>query len=405
MLQPLTASHHAHRWLRLAIPTFMLGATLLTATGASGAQPVAGSDPAVITTWNGIAANTIFDPVASGGAGKANAEGIVWVSFVQAAMYNAVAGITGDYVLYKWETPGPKTASPEAAAAAAAHRVLMTYFGGTASVAATLDAALATSLAKIPDGVAKDQGVAYGKLAADRIIETRANDGRNAPIVFNVPLAPGVWRPAPPAFPPFFDPWLSQLKPLMLDSPSQFRSPPPPAISSDLYVQEFNEVRDYGAKVSTIRTAAQTDTALYYFDIAFKPIQAGLRDLVTRHGLKISDSARLFAAVDMSLADSVIAVWDGKYYYGWWRPLTAIREADTDGNALTTGVPTWEPLIPTPPYPDWPSGLSGAIGALTTALSRLNTDGHVDITVTSPGSSITRHYDDAAAMQKDVIDA
>jgi hypothetical protein len=405
MLQRSSASPNARRWLGRAITPLFLGTTLLAPTGASAAQPAAGADPAVIATWDEIAANTIFSPVDAGGAGKANAEGILWMSFIQAATYNAVVGITGAYDLYKWDVKGPKTASSEAAAAVAAHRVLMTYFGSPPTVAATLDAALATSLARIPDGVSKDEGISYGKLAADRIIELRTGDGRAAPIAFNVPLAPGVWRPAPPTAAPFFDPWLGQVKPLMLDSGSQFRSVPPPAIASDLYVQEFNEVRDYGAKISTVRTNEQRDTALFFFDIAFKPIQAGLRDLVGRHGLDISDSARLFAAVDMSLADSTIAVWDGKLYHGWWRPITSIREADNDGNPLTAGVPGWEPLVPTPPYPDWPSGLSGAIGALSTTLSRLNADGHVDITIISPGTNITRHYDDAAAMQQDVISA
>jgi CHRD domain-containing protein len=379
---------------------------LIAALPASGAQPPAAASPAVITTWNEIAVNTIAGP-APNGAGKANAEGIMWFGFVQAAVYNAVNGITGEYELYKWPTgaQAPKGASPQAAAAAAAHRVLMTYFGSSPTIAANLDGALTTSLGQIPDGVPKDQGIRYGERAADRLIELRANDGRNAPIVFNVPVAPGVWRPTPPANAPFFDPWLSQVEPLMLDSPSQFRPGAPPAIGSPLYVQEFNEVRDYGVNTGSLRSTAQTQTALFFFDIAIIPIQAALRDLVMRRGLDISDSARLFGAVDMSLADSVIAVWDGKFHYGWWRPITAIREADNDGNPATAGVPGWTPLVTTPPYSDWPSGLSGAIGALSTTLSRLNPSGHVDLNITSPGTGITRHYDDAAVIQQDVIDA
>src|ERR1700675_2240186 len=149
MLQPWSPSRTSRRWLRRAIPTLMLGTTLLTASSASAAQPAGASDPAVITTWAQIAVHTISDPVASGGAGKANAEAYMWYSFVQGAVYNAVVGITGKYVPYKWAVSGPTTASPEAAAAAAAHRVLKNYFGGTAAVAATLDAALVTSLAKI----------------------------------------------------------------------------------------------------------------------------------------------------------------------------------------------------------------------------------------------------------------
>jgi hypothetical protein len=387
----------------------VLGTALLSATGASGAEPPIGADPAVITVWNEIAVSTIAGP-APNGAGKANAEAFLWYGFVQAAVYNAVNGITGEYQLYKWDTKAPSGASPQAAAAAAAHRVLMTYFGGTGTVAANLDSALATSLGQIPDGVSKTEGVAYGRLAADRLIELRANDGRAAPIVFNMPLAPGVWRPTPPANAAFFDPWLGQVAPLMRDSASQFRPVPPPAIASSLYVAEFAEVRDYGVKTGSLRSAEQTQTALFFSDIPIGPIQAALRDLVTRRGLDISDSARLFAAVDMSIADTAIAVWDGKFFYGWWRPMTAIREADSDGNPLTTGIPSWEPLLANPPYPDWPSGLTGVIGALSTTLSRLNADGRVDLNITSAaagqgGPSVTRHYDDAAVLQRDAIDA
>jgi hypothetical protein len=158
-------------------------------------------------------------------------------------------------------------------------------------------------------------------------------------------------------------------------------------------------------KTGSLRSDAQTQTALFFSDIAIGPIQAALRDLVTRRGLDISASARLFAAVDMSIADSVIAVWDAKFLYGWWRPITAIQLADADGNLETTGVPGWEPLIVTPPYPDWPSGLSGGIGAVSTALSRLNPDGRVDLNITSVNAGETRHFDDAALIQAQVIDA
>ena len=157
--------------------------------------------------------------------------------------------------------------------------------------------------------------------------------------------------------------------------------------------------------VGSKRTATQTQTALFFSDVGVGPLQAGLRDLVTRRGLDISDSARLFAAVDLSLADAAIAVWDGKLHYGWWRPITAIREADTDGNPKTAGIPGWTPLIVTPPYPDWPSGLNGVIGAASTVLSRLNLGGMVDLNLTSAAAGVTRHYDLAADIQQDAIDA
>jgi hypothetical protein len=397
-----TAQHRM--WAGPAIAALVTCALILPALPAAAAGPPAAANPAVITEWNEIAVNTIAGP-APNGAGKANAEAFLWFGFVQAAVYNAVNGITGEYELYSWHARGPTGASPQAAAAAAAHGILKEYFGSNPTIAANLDTALASSLARIPNGVPETQGVQYGERAADRIIRLRENDGRFAPVVFNVPLAPGVWRPTPPANAPFFDPWLGQVDPLLRDSPSQFRPGSPPAISSPLYVEEFEEVRDYGVNAGSLRSPAQTQTALFFSDIGIGPLQAGLRDLVTRHGLDISDSARLFAAVDMSLADTVIAVWDGKFTYGWWRPITAIREADSDGNPNTVGVLGWTPLIPTPPYPDWPSGLSGTIGALSTTLARLNPGGLLDLNLTSPAAGVTRHYDQATVIQGDVIDA
>ena len=392
------------RLLRRAISLALLGALLIGPTPAAGARPAPAADAGIIATWNEIAVSTITKPVAQGGRG-ANAESFLWYAFVHAAMYNAVVGITHEYELYNWHVRGPAIASPQAAAAAAAHGVLMEYFGANQAIATSLDASLQASLGQIPDGVSETLGVHYGERAAARLIELRANDGRFAPVTFGVAPAAGVWRPTPPANAAFFDPWLGQLEPLMLNSASQFRPGPPPAIASDLYVAEFNQVRDYGSKTSTVRTLEQTNLALFVNDIPVIPIQAALRDLVDRRDLDISASARIFAAVDMSIADSIIAIWDGKFVYGWWRPITAIREADNDGNSQTTGVPAWEPLINTPPYPDWPSGLSGVVGAVSATLTRLNADGKVDLTITSPATGITRHYDDGEALQHDVIEA
>jgi hypothetical protein len=390
-------------WARRAAFVLVFAAALIAVQPAA-AKPRAAADPAVVTEWNEIAVKTITSP-APDGVGKANAESFLWFSFVQAAVYNAVNGITGKYELYRSNAKGPKGASPQAAAAAAAHRILRTYFGADATIAANLDAALAASLAQIPDGRSKNQGIRYGRRAAARIIALRANDGRFADVTFTVPVAPGVWRPTPPAMAPFFDPWLGQVDPLTLNSPSQFRPGPPPAINSSLYVQELEEVRDYGISTNSLRSPEQTETALFISDTAGAALQAGLRDQVTRRHLGISASARLLAAVDISLADAIIAVWDGKYHYGWWRPITAIREAETDGNPDTAAVAGWTPLLVTPPYPDWPSGLNGVIGAASRALERLNPNGKIDLNLTSVAAGVTRHYDAAADIRQDAIDA
>jgi hypothetical protein len=278
--------------------------------------------------------------------------------------------------------------------------VLLNYFPGSQ---ARLDAQLATSLAGVTDGSAEQQGVKYGQAAAAHLIELRADDGRNAPITFDQAPAKGVWRPTPAALLPFFDPWLGQVEPMMMTSPTQFRPGPPPALTSPQYTADFNEVKELGAKNSATRTAEQTQTALFTTDVAIGPYQAALRDLSARHGMNISDSARLFAAVDMSITDAIIAVWDSKYHYGYWRPISAIRLADTDDNPDTLADAAWEPFVPTgtPPYPDYVSGFNGAF---TGSLSRILGGGALDLYITSPTAGVTRHYVSASALNQDGID-
>jgi hypothetical protein len=205
-----------------------------------------------------------------------------------------------------------------------------------------------------------------------------------------------------------FDPWLGQVKPMMMTSSTQFRPGPPPALTSALYTADFNEVKAVGAKVGSTRTAEQTETALFTTDIAIGPYQAALRDLTARHAMDISDTARLFAAVDMSITDAIIAVWDSKYHYGYWRPITAIQLADTDENSDTVADPTWEPFVltppGTPPYPDYVSGFNGVTGAFTGSLSRILGGGALDLNITSAAAGVTRHYVSASALNQDGID-
>lgn len=376
----------------------VVGSLLVAGMGTAGSAAVSpDADPAVIRDWNATAVATIVVD-----AGKANAEAFMWFGFVQAAVYNAVEGITREYELYEWNKRGPRSASPEAAAAQAAHDVLLQYFPGSQ---ARLDTQLEASLAGVTDGAAEQQGIAYGAASAEHFIELRANDGRNAPITFDQAPAKGVWRPTLPGSLPFFDPWLGQVEPLMMTSSTQFRPGPPPALTSALYTADFNEVKALGEKNSPTRTAEQTQTALFTTDVAIGPYQAALRDLTARHGMDISDTARLFAAVDMSITDAIIAVWDSKYHYGYWRPITAIQLADTDENGDTVADPDWQPFAPaTPPYPDYVSGFNGVTGAFTGSLSRILGGGALDLYITSPTAGVTRHYVTASALNQDGID-
>jgi hypothetical protein len=400
--QSLDASPRRRLSARRVAPAVLLSLALGVAAPASGAEPGA-ADPGVVRTWNSIAVETLVQAPPNG-AGRTAPEAFLYFAFVQAAVYNAVVGITGEYELYRWNVRAPKGASPEAAAAAAAHRVLRTYFGGNSTIAANLDNQLAASLGNVPEGVAKTQGIRYGERAADRLIELRTNDGRDASVTVPPASEPGDWRPTPPANAPFLVPWYAGIDTLLVDSTSQFDPGPPPAIGTETYRTEFAEVRDFGAVDSVVRTADQTLSARFFSDIGIRPLQASLRDLTVRRDLDISDTARHLAVVDMSMADATANAWYAKLKYMWWRPITAIREADTDGDPQTAGVPGWTPLLVTPPYPDWPSGLCSFVGAVTTALSRLNPDGTVDLILISPSAG-TRHYVDAATMQADAVSA
>jgi hypothetical protein len=197
-------------------------------------------------------------------------------------------------------------------------------------------------------------------------------------------------------------PWLGGVRPLAVGSLTQFDPGPPPALGTDLYRAELTEVRLMGAADSATRTMDQTLTAQYFAEIPFGPMEAGLRDLVTRRALDISDSARLMAATNTSIADAIGTAWNAKLTYVWWRPITAIREENDDGDTATVPVAGWTPLLTTPPYPEWPSGLCSVIGAITTTLDR--TTGQVDLYIGSATKG-TRYFSTKASLDSAAVDA
>jgi hypothetical protein len=314
-----------------------------------------------------------------------------------------VVGVEGRYEPYRFRARAPRGTSAQAAAVAAAHKVLVTY---VPSAQADLDAAYAASLARIPDGRAKTRGITFGTRAADNLIRLRADDGRNAPIEFTQPPAPGVWRPTPPGFLPMSAPWFGFVRPLLVRSATQFAPPPPPALTSARYTRDFNEVKAFGSLTSTERTPAQTDTAVFFSGSALVQYNVALRDQVTVRHLDIVDAARMFAAIDMSVADAEIAVWYAKYVHGYWRPITAINLADTDGNPATVANPSWVPLLFTPPYPEYPSGYNVFNSTVTHGLEDLFRTRHLQLTLTSTAApGVERHYDSGRALVRDVVNA
>ena len=316
---------------------------------------------------------------------------------------SVVVATEGQYAPYRFHAHAPRGTSSQAAAVAAAHQVLVTY---VPSAQGTLDADYAASLAQIPDGRAKTQGIAFGTRAADSLIRLRAHDGRNADILFTQPPAPGVWRPTPPLFLPMSAPWLGFVTPLLVHSATQFGPPGPPTLTSARYTRDFNEVKALGSDNSTERTADQTATALFFSSSPVVLFNTTLRDQVTVRHLDIVDAARMFAAVNMSVADALITVWHAKYIYGFWRPITAINLADTDGNPNTIADPSWVPMIANPNYPEYPSGYNAYNSTLTHGIENLFQTRHVQLTLIStavPG--VQRFYDSGRALRQDVVNA
>jgi len=351
----------------------------------------------VVAEWNAITQRTLFTdnvtPIPSS---------TLYFGFVSAAVYNAVVTIEGRYEQFTYQRAPHRRASSEAAAAAAAHRVLRHYFPGSA---VALDADLATSLDGVRDGAKEDRGVAVGVAAADAVIALRVGDGLGAPVTFNQPPAPGVWRPTPDALAPFAVPWLGFVTPMLLPSATHVDLPGPDPITSRRYARDFREVDRYGSVDSTRRSTDQTDTALFFSDNAVAQYQTALRDQAVRRDLDIVDSARMFAIVGVTTADANISCWRAKYDYGYWRPITAIREAGTDGNARTDADPTWTPLVPTPPYPEYVSGHACVTGAFSNGLSYLFGARDIDLRLDSAGTGTSRVYRTARSLDRDTMNA
>jgi hypothetical protein len=396
----------------LAALAALVAAVTLTSVSAAGptSSPL---DAAIVSQWNAIAqVETIpLRPTAHG-----ESRGI---AMVEGAVYDAVNAIDGGYQPYLLDTKFDSDGSQGAAAATATYRVLLAIT--PAARHAGLDASYTTTMAAIPDGPSKQEGVDAGEAAAAAMLAARQGDGFLAPFDFSLVIGPdpGDWRPVTPtALDP--DPWVGNLKPFLIESPSQFRSEGPNALTSDEYTKEFDEVKELGALNSTTRTEDQTKAAVFW---QFAPIafwNALARGLADRYDLDAADQARLYAMINLAAADAAIACWNDKYYWNFWRPRAAIREADTDGNPATVADPTWEPLfspatpttppLVTPPFPDHPSGHGCASGATLDTFADFFGTGKVEVTLVS-GRSLDgvpippRHFDRFSQVLKEIIDA
>jgi hypothetical protein len=293
------------------------------------------------------------------------AQGAAYYALVHIAMYDAVNAIDGRYSVYAVKPTSPtRGASMEAAAAAAAYRVLL---GVWPDQQPTLDAAYATSMNAIPAGVAKSRGTAVGEEVAAAWLALRANDGREANVPYVFGSGPGVYQRTLPGPPSPLTPWLARMKPFALTSPSQFRAYGPPDVTSVRFAEDLDLTKRLGSATSTERTAEETELALFYTENPNTFWGHNMRELAAQKHLGIAANARLFAMLSIAFSDGAIACWDSKYYFNFWRPVTAIQAADTDGNPYTEADPTWASLAATPPHPEYPAAhacVSAAYGEL-----------------------------------------
>ncbi len=314
-------------------------------------------------------------------------------AMVSIAVHDALNGIENKYARYASSASDP-LASPVAAAAQAAHDVLVALFP---EQQASLDAKLATSLGAINDQDASARGVVLGWAAAADLLALRANDGSNVITPYTSTFLPGRWRPTPPANAPALEPGWGDVTPFGMSSGSQFRSAAPYALDSAEYTADWVEVRDYGSATSSVRSADETSYAHFWYEPSAVGWNRLARTALELRPKNIWKSARLFALMNMAMADGYIASFDSKYYFDNWRPITAIREADSDGNPDTIQDLAWNPLRPTPPIPDQTSGHAVAGFASRAALVEVfGEDVHQPITMTSttavPAGS-TRSWD------------
>jgi uncharacterized protein (TIGR03118 family) len=307
------------------------------------------------------------------------------LAVVHSAIFDAVNAI--DHIASVFHVPAtaPADASPVAAAAAAG------LFTGAAlfpTDLALFQAMFQASLANVPDGPAKTDGIAVGRFVAERTLIGRVTDGSDAVVPLIPGTAPGDWRPAPPAFAPAQTPQWPFVTPFALDSGSQFRPPPPPALTSAEYTAAFNETKDFGRVNSTVRTAQETEVARFWEGKAGTPQVPGYwneiaKSAATSQGNTLDQNAQLFAELNVAVADAVIGHFDAKYTFNRWRPVTAIQLADQTGNPSTVADPTWLPLLNTPPNPSYVSGHAVVSGAASTVLAHFFGTDNISFTLTS----------------------
>ena len=391
----------------LGFPAYPAASSAITADPMTGAalsgnptplMPLMANSSNVVTEWNQQAVSLALTTTPA----LAPIRQFRVMAIVQVAVHDAVNGITGKYETYATSSR-LKNASPEAAAIAAAYHALRNIFT-TESQLIQLDAFYAASLAT--HGILEtDPALEIGRTAALNILALRANDNSaQAQFAYDAPGvgAPGVWERLNNA--PASLPGWGNVTPFVLRSGSQFRPDAPLALDSEQYAQDYNEIKQIGVLNSTVRTAEQTQIATFWLASPTAIWNPVLNHVLATRSFDISDTSRAFALFYLAAADAGIACWDAKYTYNFWRPQSAIRRGDEDGNDLTAGDGTWTPLFATPPHPEYPSGHSTISSSMASILELLfNDNPGMPITVTLSG--ITRQWSSFSEGVAEVIDA
>lgn len=349
----------------------------------------------VVTDWNQTA---ISAGQATGVGGPVQSRNL---ALVHAAIFDAVNAVERRYAVYAVDLKPKGGASRDAAAAAAAYGVLTRLYWLQTPA---FDVALDASLAAIPDGPSKADGIALGNEVAEKLMAMRSKDGSSASVTYTPKTGPGLYQLTPPAFGPVATPHWVGVTPFLLKSPDQVRTPGPPAFNSAEFAKDLNEVKLLGAKNSPARTKDQTDAARFWTISGVVTDNNVARQLSAQKGFGVLENARLFALLNMAGADAYIACWEAKYRYNHWRPITAIRHAASAGNPAISADQTWEPLAPTPPHPEYPAGHTCYAGATENVLQAFFGD-KVTFSLTHPVMKITRSYQSLSQMGKEVEDA
>jgi PAP2 superfamily len=321
------------------------------------------------------------------------------MAMVQGAVYDAVNAIARTNQPYLVAPRAQRWYSKDAAAATAAYRMVIALLPDRQP---TVEPLYEQSLVAVPAGAAKTGGIRVGEEAAAAMLAAREGDGRDGPRQPVFGTEPGVWRPTPPAFAVSPTAWIGDVEPFLIPSAERLRTRGPNRLTSGIYAKEFNETKELGAADSATRTPEQTEIARYWDRAPWGDIFVSLAQ---SQNLNTNDTARLLAMVSLAGADATIAVINVKNYWNTWRPITAIREADTDDNPATTPDRTWTPLIVTPGFPEYPAGHTAGSGAIVGALQNFFGTDRIEFSAYSPSSGTTRSFTSFSQTLQEGIDS